>query len=518
MALKTSGWDGILVKGKSSSPAYLVIDSKGVTFKNAAKLWKKDTQKTQELLEKEGSGSIVIGPAGENMVRYANLCSGHRFLGRGGMGAVMGSKNLKAIAAKGNEFKIRPKNQKKFDNQKKKLNSYINSNQVTSDLYRNYGTNSHVKLSNAAWILPVRNFTKGTHGEAHKIYGETMKEKFNTKYNSCKPCSILCGHKGNIDGKERPVPEYETVGLLGANLEIFDPLTISEWNEICSQMGMDTISAGGTIAWAMEAAEAGLIKTDLKFGSPNGVSKILKDIAQCKGFGKDLAMGSKWLSKKYGGEHFAIHVKGLELPAYDPRGSFGQGLSFAVANRGACHLASASFSLEAYFNMASPKAARGKATLVKFFENIYSAVNSMHICQFTAYAQFLEPPLVKFSPVPVLKQLVQNITPVALALMDISGWPKIWSSITGINIGMQKFKKIGERITVLERYMNTREGISRKDDTLPDRFLFEGRKCDPKERTVPLAKMLNKYYKVRGYDKNGIPKISTLKRLGIEVR
>lgn len=519
-ALKTSGWDGIIVKGKASAPAYLVVSSRGVEFRDAKALWGKGTLEAQDELMKEGSGAVVIGPAGENLVSYANICSGHRFLGRGGMGAVMGSKNLKGIVALGKEFKIVPKNQKRFDNTRKKLNKYINVNTTTSYGYRNFGTNISVNLNNATGMLPVRNFTGGTHGEAHKVSGETMAEKFNTQYSTCKQCSILCGHKGNFNGKMKQIPEYETVGLFGPNIEIFDPSLIAEWNDICTDMGMDTISAAGTISWAMEATEKGLMKTDLKFGSPDNISRTLEDIGRARGTGRDLGLGSRALSKIYGGEEFAIHVKGMELAAYDPRGAWGQGLSYAVANRGACHLSTYVLSLEAYFGMAAPYATRGKATMVKFFENVFSGMNSLHICHFTAYPIFLEPPLVKYTPVPLLKQLVMNLTPLALSLMDVSPWPELWTSVLGKTylplVTMRKFLTTGERVHVLERYMNTREGIMKKDDTLPGRLLNEGRKCDPTERGVPLEPMLRNYYKVRGYDRNGIPTDRLLKRLGIE--
>ncbi|MCP4133011.1 MAG: aldehyde ferredoxin oxidoreductase family protein [bacterium] len=516
MALKTSGWDGVIVKGKAKKPTYLVIDSKGVEFKDAKKIWGKDTQKAQESISNEGSGSVIIGPAGENLVRYANICSGHRFLGRGGMGAVMGSKNLKGIVAKGKEFKIVPIHKEKFDKYRKKAIKYINNNNVTAGTYRTFGTNANVNLNNAAGILPVRNFTGGSHGEAHKISGETIKEKHDTRFHTCKPCTILCGHKGNFGGKERAVPEYETVGLFGSNLEIFDPVVISDWNEICTEMGMDTISTAATIAWVMEAAEKGLFKSKLKFGSPDGISQTLKDIGNMKGTGKELAMGTRWLSKKYGGEDFAIQVKGMEMAAYDPRGAIGQGLSFAVANRGACHLASTIFALEAYFGFLRPYAQRGKHVYVGFAEDISSAVNSLHICQFTAFAFELEPPLIKFSPQISLNFLTTNLTAIAVKFMDISLWPELWSTTTGLKLNTSKFLKAGKRINALERYMNTREGISKKDDTLPGRLLNEGRKCDPKGRPVPLEKMLKNYYKLRGWDANGIPKDKVLKKLGIE--
>ncbi len=522
MALKTSGWDGIIIKGKASVPTYLVIDYNGVQFKSAEKIWGEDTQTAQEELLKDGKGAVVIGPAGENLVRYANIRSGHRFLGRGGMGAVLGSKNIKGIVAKGGEVRIKPLDKKKFTRTTRKFFRLIEQNPITSGTYRKYGTNANTHLSNIAGILPVRNFTGGSHGEAHKISGETMADQFKTTWDTCKPCVIKCGHKGTINGKSRPIPEYETVGLLGANLEIFDPAQIAEWNDLCSFYGMDTITLGGTLAWAMEATEKGLIDSDLKFGEPAGVSEMIRDIALGNGIGRDLAMGSKWVSKKYGGEDFAMHVKGMELAAYDPRGAVGQGLSYAVANRGGCHLSGYVLALEAYFGMASPNDLRWKHYMVKFFEDVYTAMNSLHICHFTAFAVEMEPPLIKLSANFIIKILNQNISPLALNLMDLSLWPELWHSVLGKRyvpyLSMLNFRKAGERIHVLERYMNTREGISKKDDTLPARLLTEGRKCDTKARTVPLAPMLKKYYKIRGYDSNGIPTQKTLRRLEIEIR
>ena len=516
IALKTSGWDGVIIKGAASQPTYLVIDSKGVKFKSAKTIWGKTTSESQEPLEKEGSGALVIGPAGENLVRYANICSGQRFLGRGGMGAVWGAKKLKGIVAKGNEYKIVPAKMKKFEKTKKKALRYINRNSVTSGSYRKFGTNANVNLNNAAGILPVRNFSDGVHPDAYNISGENMAEKFNTKYHTCKPCSILCGHKGTVNGKEHGIPEYETTGLFGANLQIFDPSRIVEWNDICSAVGMDTISAAGTIAWVMEATEKGLVDTKLKFGSPNGVSDALRDIAYMKGFGKDMALGTRALSKKYGGEDFAIQVKGLEMAAYDPRGVWGQGLSYAVANRGACHVQTAIFALEAYFHFLSPYSTRAKPHVVKYFEDFNSGINSLHTCLFTSFAYTLEIPLIKLLPAFMLRMSMMNMPALALQLIDVSLYSELWASITGRSLSMWKFLKAGERTWVLERYMNTREGISRKDDTLPMRLLGEGRASDPKKRKVPLYDMLDKYYSVRGYDAMGIPKDKTLKRLGIE--
>jgi len=247
-----------------------------------------------------------------------------------------------------------------------------------------------------------------------------------------------------------------------------------------------------------------------------GVLETLEDIAHLKGLGKDLAMGSRYCSQKYGGENFAIQVKGMEMPAYDPRGSFGQGLGYAVANRGACHVASSVFALEVYMDLIEPYTYRSKASLVKFQEDLMSSINSLQTCIFTAFPYQLETPLLKFSPKFILKFLMTAMAGVAVRFIDISLWPEFWSSITGEKMGITAFLRAGERIQVLERLMNTNEGISRKDDTLPVRLLSEPRKCDAKEREIPLEKMLNRYYRVRGFDKNGIPKARTLKRLNIK--
>jgi len=513
-ALKTSGWDGLIVKGKSAKQTYLVIDSKGVTFKSAKGLWGKDVWKSQEALKKDGNGEIVIGTAGEKLVKYANVASGHRFLGRGGMGAVLGSKNLKAIVAKGKEFKIVPANKKKFDKARKKGLKYIKRNDITAGSYRNFGTNANVNNCNATGLLPVRNFTGGMHKDAGKISGEYMAEKYDSKFSTCKSCAILCGHKGTFDGVQRQIPEYETTALFGSNLEIFDPVKIAEWNDICSQIGVDTISAAGVIAWVMEATEKGLYKSKLKFGSVEGIEETLKAIGSGKE--KELGEGTRYLSEKYGGKDFAIQVKGLEMAAYDPRGSWAQGLSFAVANRGACHVASSVFAIEAFFGMLNPYSTRAKATVVSFFENLNTAINSIHACLFTSFAYTLETPLIKLSPVWMLRFFMMNTPAIAVGLVDTSLWPEQWSGITGVSLSAGKFLKAGKRIQVLERYMNTREGISKKDDTLPGRFLHEGRTSDPKGRSVPLEKMVANYYKVRGFDKNGIPKDKTLKKYKIE--
>ncbi len=518
MALKTAGYDGLLLTGKADAPIYLVIEDKGVRFESASSLWGMDTRQTQqEIGGAKKSGVLAIGPAGENMAPIANVASGDRFLGRGGMGAVMGSKNLKAIVAVGGQYHIVPKDPAKFEKAKKRATSYINRNAVTSDAYRRFGTSSHVDWCNKGGILPVNNFQGGQHESASRVSGATMQEKYHSKHHTCKPCTILCGHTGtHEDGTEHQIPEYETVGLLGPNLGIFDPDLITEWNDLCGLMGMDTISAGAVLAYVMEAGEKSLLETPLAFGSPEGISSTLKEMAHGNGFAGEMAKGVRWLSEKYGGAEFAIQIKGLEMAAYDPRGAWGQGLAYAVANRGACHLSSALFALEVSFGLLNPYSIRAKAKFAHYFENLYAAGNSLHTCQFTAFAYTLEPPIVKYTPKYLLGLTMQYMPDVALMLMDVSLYSKLFSSVTGIKMNQWEYLKAGKRIHTLERLMNCEEGISRKDDTLPDRFLKEGRACDPEKRVVPLSKMLDSYYKIRGYDADGRPSQKTLKALGIQ--
>jgi aldehyde:ferredoxin oxidoreductase len=515
MALKTAGWDGLLVRGKAAKPSCLIVSSEGVEFRDAGELWGLDTLASQAKLNAKGAGILVIGPAGENLVRFANIATGDRFLGRGGMGAVMGSKNLKAIVALGGAYRIIPVDQPAFDRLKKKATAYINRNPITGGLYRSYGTPANLAMNLKGNILPVKNFSDGTHAEALKISGEETKKNHETRHHTCKPCTILCGKKGKFGGEELPSPEYETISLLGSNLGIFDIDKIAEWNRICGRMGMDTISAGGTLAWVMEAAERGLVQSDLKFGSPDGVSQALLEIAYRNGFGTEMAQGSKALSEKYGGTSFAMHVKGLEIAGYDPRGSFGHGLAYAVANRGGCHLSAFLVAQEVFLGLLRPYAVRAKADYVRFLESLNNCVNSLQACTFTQFPYLLEPPLSKYTPTFALALLMQELPRVAIPLIDYTLYRDFWTVVTGLKISRGEYLEAGDRITVLERYMNTREGIRRLHDTLPERLLKEGRKSDPEARTVPIEKLRSKYYKKRGYDDNGIPTPKTLKRLGI---
>lgn len=514
--LKSSGWDGLIIKGRAKQPVSIHICNDTFEIMDAGSLWTKDIGVVQKRVCHQRNESLIIGPAGENRVLYANVASGGRYLGRGGLGAVMGSKNLKAIVSVKGNYKVVPKDGAMFKKLNARANKYINQNKITM-LMRQYGTAANAKPIIENNMLPVHNFQYGNHPKSEQITGEYIRKNHDTSHHTCRPCSIFCGHKGKFNHGQSNVPEYETLALMGASTGIFDPDQISALNDLCNQKGMDTISTGSTLAWAMEAVQNGLIDADIAFGNYEKIVEAVYLIADVRGFGKELAKGTRQLSEKYGGTEFAIQVKGLEMAGYDPRGAWGQGLGYAVANRGACHLSSYPVAFENLMALLNPHTTRAKARFVKFSENIQAAINSMDACQFTGYGMIMETPLTRITPHWILAFLMQNLTSVALFLVDYSLYSNLFAAVTGIELKPKEFFEAGERIHILERLMNTNEGVSVKDDTLPERLLFESQKDDPKKRKVPLKPMLEKYYKLRGYDKNGIPGSRVLKRLGISV-
>ena len=353
MAFKTAGYDVLVITGRAAEPTSLAIDQDGVQFEDAAHLWGMQIGAVQEALELgRKDGALVIGPAGENQVRFANVVSGRRFLGRGGLGAVMGAKNLKVIKANGGAYTIKPLDETGF---KRVLREARRRLKLSDFLvkYRKYGTATNLKLSDQGGILPVNNFRRGSHPDAAALYGEQIAARHQTRHFTCQPCSILCGHRSTLpDGIQMKTPEYESISMLGPNTGNFDPDDVTRWNHLCTQFGLDTISTGSVLAYLMEAGEQGLIDTPLRFGSPEGISEMIESIALRRGLGDALANGVRWLGEQYGGGEFAMQVKGMEFSGYDPRGSWGQGLAYAVANRGACHLSATLMALEVFDGLA----------------------------------------------------------------------------------------------------------------------------------------------------------------------
>lgn len=516
-ALKTAGFDGILVTGRAEVPVIVEIGPGGAVVREAAGLWGRTTSETREGLELSAAdGAVVIGPAGENGVLYANAMSGHRFVGRGGIGAVMGSKNLKGIVARGGAYRVRAAEPEGFARVKKKGIDQINANPVTSGQFRLYGTASNVDLCNAGGLLPVNNFRYRSDPRAEEVSGRVMAERYATKPSTCKPCSILCGHKGTLsDGTIHQVPEYESVGLLGPNLGIYDPDSLVAINDLCNDLGMDTVSAGGTLGWAMEAGERGIYDTNLRFGDAEKISAALEDIGYARGRNAELGGGSRRLARRYGGEDFAVQVKGLELAAYDPRGSWGQGLGYAVANRGGCHLSSYLYGPAVMYGLLDPYSVRGKPEWTIYFEDLYAGINCLHTCLFTTFAYLMENPIPKLLPKFLLKPSMAYFPRISAKLLSARRFSDLFSAATGIPLSEAEFLAAGRRTILLERYMNCAEGIRRKDDTLPSRFLSEGDTPYPVRSTVPLEVMLDRYYLLRGYDEGGVPPAKTLERAAL---
>ena len=525
--MKRGGIDILILKHQSERPVRLEIDGdrNEVKFIDADDLWGKGTYETQERLNKK-KYHAVIGPAGENKVLFAGIVSNERIAGRTGVGAVMGSKRLKAISINGSR-KLDMDDEEKFKEYTKRLRELFRDHPVLGEKLKRYGTAGVVNTTNARNIIPTHNFKYGHLDDAMNLSGEYMEdnELVGIK-SSCIHCPVTCGRDVKLDGVGRVKgPEYETVALLGTNLEIPDLKKVAEWNYLADDLGMDTISLGATLSFAMELQERGMLSAGLSFGDASGVSDMIKDIGHRRGLGNDLADGVKRMSEKYGGHEFAMHVKGLELSAYDPRGSFAQGVEYATTNRGGCHVQGASMYLESVGPLTiNPQNLKLKADIPVLQQNLACTINSMVLCIFTTYG--LVPKAVhNMNPNSLTYKLMaaafENSGPLLRTVMSLKGRPMLWfekwlTYITGQTFSSGHLQEIGGRIFNLERMYNLREGLTSNDDTLPPRMLHEP---TFKHMTSghPLPQLLPRYYKLRGWDDNGIPKKQTLERLQVRV-
>ena len=489
--LKKAGFDGLVITGKSVKPVYLEITEDGININNAEHIWGKDTHETMKILKSELTPNIsvaCIGPAGENLVPFASIMNDKdRASGRGGVGAVMGSKNLKAITAFGKkEIPVSdPEGLKKMIST---INTLIDKNPVTGKSLQLLGTSSLVNVINAHGMYPTKNFQRGVFNDAEGTSGEKIAETILQGRSACFKCPIACGRKTKTSNREGEGPEYETLWAFGAQLGINDLETITEANYTCNELGLDTITSGSTIGCAMELYEKGAFPEKLKWGDSSIIVKLVEDIAYKRGIGKDLALGSKKLAEKYGRPEFAMQVKGLEIPAYDPRGAQGQALSYATSNRGGCHMQAYLISPEI---LGSPvfldrNSIEGKAEIVALFQDISAAVDSLVLCRFLQFA------------------------------ISIDTFKDMLNIVTGMNYTEDELLKVGTRIYNLERKYNSEAGFTRKDDMLPARFLEEElSEGASRYRVVHLDEMLDRYYKLRGWDENGIPSEEIKKELGI---
>jgi len=536
--LKRAGIDALILKGKCPERTWIEIENDRFTFHSAEAdgLWGLKATECQEklaeiLTQKRGKpfgfGQMVIGPAGENLVLYSGVISGERAAGRTGVGAVFGWKNLKGITVTGNhEFKIHTP--KKNEAWNKKWFNYLRNHPLTGNQLPRMGTAGLVSSMQMRGMLSTKNYTYGQYDDFEMVNGETLAEERNIVNKGCLTCPIKCARTVNVEGKEVKGPELETLGLLGGGVLNNDLYKILKWNNELDELGMDTISCSSTIAWAMEANEKGLWDNGLKFGETDGLSALFEDIAHRRGIGDELANGSKRLAEKYGGMDFAIQSKGLELAAYEPRRAVGQGLGYAVSNRGGCHLNGGYLViLEGLGLFTNPQTSHAKADFTMLFQDLMEMISATGQCLFTSYAFF--PGFLITRPNGVITTIANKAIPfIGWALRAINKCSPavamhlpVFHHTRGIQyaIGMPmtfgKYLRCGERGYTMERYLDTRFGVSAKSDTLPKRLTDVPQDPkDPKTR-VPLEPMKKTYYRARGWDANGIPTRRTLKKLKI---
>ncbi len=526
--LKKAGYDGIVVRGRAEKPVYLEIDNEEVTIRDGAGIWGMDTQKSQESMGK--GGTMAIGPAGENLVKFASVVSQERSHGRTGMGAVMGSKNLKGMVARGNQ-KVPIENPDEFKQVIKKWIKMLQDHPATGDFAPRYGTAGFLTSLSMRNALPTKNFTSGSYQDAYSIGGERLADDFLVKNYGCVSCPIRCGRIVKIDGKEVKGPEYEILCLLGSNMMINDMDAIIRWNYKLDLLGMDAITVGTLMGFAAELNEKGIWDSGIEFGKSDNIDSILDDIACKRGVGRELAEGVKTLSEKFGGKDFAPHVKGLELAAYEPRGAVGHGLGYATASRGACHLDGGYM---IYFEVTGPVTLdphhyRSKPSWTILDQNLLAAISAGGNCLFTSWT-FVPSAAFKVPGSRVLSSVISwllthtwllidwTVTmPKSLLKMHLPMLPhsKAIALSTGMKMDFGKYYMVGERGYTMERLFNLREGIDKTTDTLAKRFTDEELVPGKKKTRVPLSKMLPKYYRLRKWDKDGVPGKKTLKKLGL---
>jgi aldehyde:ferredoxin oxidoreductase len=492
MQFKRTGYDAMIVRGRAEKPVMIEITNDGVEIKDAGDLWGKTVFETTEALgqNRNKRNVLCIGPAGENQVRMAAIMNDkERALARGGAGAVMGSKNLKAIVVEGKE-KNQPADKDQFKFMLYETGKLLKASPLTSQALPEFGTAVVMNVVNEIGALPTRNFQQTQFEGAEKISGETITDTILVKNQACWACPITCTRiTKTSSGKEGEGPEFESAWAFGAQCGVDDLDTITEANYLCNDMGLDTISMGNTIGCAMELAEKGLIESNLGFGQADKLLGLIEDTAYRRGIGDEMAEGSYRMAGKYNAPELSMSVKKLELPAYDPRGMQGQGLVFATGNRGACHETGNMLGPEV---LALPRlidrfATQGKAGIVSVHQNSAAVIDSLVYC--------------KFANMAVAEEF----------------FARTLTAVTGEQFTADDLMMVGERVWTLERLYNLREGFTKDDDTLPDRLLNEPVAEGPSEGfTVKLDPMLEEYYAFRGWDKDGVPSEAKLKELGLD--
>lgn len=502
--LKFSGFDAIVIEGTSEDPVYLSIVNGEADLRSACDLWGKNVFDTCRILTRKVGGKntsvACIGPAGENLARMACIVNDeHRAAGRTGLGAVMGSKKLKAVVVSGEE-KVPVAEPDKFKEISRECLEKMRKNAVTGEGLPTYGTAILINVINTAGSLPYKNWQTGVNPDAEKISGETLAETYLTARRACWGCSIGCGRVTSVKTGPFQIlgtegPEYESIWALGGSTAVKDLDAIIKANHYCDEFGLDPISMGSTIAAAMELNERGYIPKedlqglDLRFGNSAALVEAVWRTAYRTGFGKYLALGSKKLCEIYGHPELSMSVKGLEMPAYDPRAIKGIGLTYATANRGGCHVTGYTVSSEILGipEKIDPLIPEGKAKWAKLFQDFTCVVNSTVNCLFSTFA------------------------------LGVKDYADLLSAVTGWSLTEDDLLRIGERIYNLERVIINKYGFDGNDDTLPGRLIGEPMPEGPaKGHVVELEKMKEEYYKIRGWI-NGKPSSEKLKELEIEL-
>ncbi|TEB16404.1 putative oxidoreductase YdhV [Pelotomaculum sp. FP] len=500
--LKYAGYDGIIFEGKSDKPVYLNINDDEVTLRSAEHLWGKTVFDTTDELLQEISPDVkvaCIGPAGEKLVKFATIMNEkHRAAGRTGLGAVMGSKNLKAVAVQGTKS-VKVAKPEEFLAASLDARAKLKAHPVSGEggSLNTLGTMNCINVINQAGAFPTKNWQYSYFEEADEISGETLTDKYLVRAKGCFGCNIACGRWTRVpDGKFKGFgegPEYEAGWSLGADCGVKDLAAIFKANLICNELGIDPISMGSTIACAMEMYNKGIVTKeelgrDLDFGDAEGIVEFTRMTALREGFGDKMAEGSYRMASLYGHPELSMSVKKLEMAGYDGRGAKGMGLGYATSNRGGCHVRGYTTSPEI---LGTPVkidqfVTTDKAFWQKAFQDLTAVFDSSGICLFTTFA---------------------------IGLPEISA---LFRAAFGWDCTDEEIMKAGERTWNLEKLFNLKAGFTKVDDALPPRLLNEPAKNGPaKGQVVELDVMLSEYYSLRGWDAEGVPTVEKLKELSI---
>lgn len=503
---KSAGYDALIIRGKSASPVLLDIRPERAEILPAGHVWGRDVHQTTRILQSDEPDRrtriLCIGPAGENRVRFATVMNDlNRAYGRGGPGAVWGSKNLKAVRVSG-RLKIGIKDTERYQSGLDQSFYLLKQAPATKRLLRELGTAGLVGLINLIHMLPHRNFQDNLHRDedVERVSGEKLAKTLLERAAGCYLCPIACQRHTRAGGKRGEGPEYETTVMIGPDCDIYDLEAITRVNYLCNELGMDTISFGGTLACAMELFERGVLSPrdtdglELRFGRSDLLEKIAPVIANRQGIGDRLAEGAFRLADGLGYPEYAMTVKKQEIPAYEPRASFTQALGYMTSPTGACHLKGGYAVSLAFFG--GPKEIPRFSFLqspigIRNMHNLGIIQDSLGICRFTGYAFSYDP------------------------------WARMISGVTGLDFSTARLEEIANRIAAVERLFNREAGLTSADDTLPERFSHEPVIVAGEERLIPeeaLSRLRDDYYRARGWDAEGNPPSGLLQSLRVRPR